>query len=254
MSPLSSGRTPANTWSMPSSAATASATCGASPVIITTRRPRACRASTASRDSARTLSARLERPDPRTVDQHVQHDRPLGPPGLRAGQRLQAVRPGAGPGRRPRRCRPSTTAVTPTAGEEVNDSAPRDTSIRRSSGRSDDRLGQRVLALGLPPPRPSPSSSLLVDPARRQRPPVTTGRPSVRVPVLSNRTVSTVRIASRAIRSVIKMPPRAARSVAIDDHQRDGQAQGVRAGDDQHRDASGPGRTPAAPAPSTPRR
>ncbi len=113
---LSSGSTSANTSSMPRSSATASATCLASPVIITTFTPRACSASTASRDSARVWSSSARAPmtvPPRTTYSTAaprSRQRPTAP--VRAsGTRRPDSRSSVGPPTVT--SAPSTVAVTP---------------------------------------------------------------------------------------------------------------------------------------------
>ena len=80
----------------------------------------------------------------------------------------------------------------------------------------------------------SASSRSSPSPASTAATPVTAGWPLVSVPVLSNSTASTVRIRSSASRSLTRMPARAATLGGDRDHQRDGQPERVRAGDDQH--------------------
>ena len=162
--------------------------------------------------------------------------RPVGRPVGRSAARDSAARRS-----RSRRGPPTATVRPSTVGADPDRG-------RRRGSRS--RRGHRQAAVAGPRPRsPGPAGARCRPrrrrPARAPRPPVDAGRwrrvvtagsPLVRVPVLSNSTVSTVRIRSSAARSLTSTPPRAARSVEMDDHQRDRQAQRVRAGDDQHGD------------------
>ena len=138
---LSSGFTPAKTRSTPSSLPTAWETASASPVIMTTWMPRACKASTACRDSSRISSARPIAP---MTAPSAMTCRMMAPSAFHSSLDPSALSPCSwrrfGPPTET--SRPSTTAVTPTAvdarkSEAFVSSIPRDlaaATMARASG------------------------------------------------------------------------------------------------------------------------
>ena len=197
---------------MPSSAATVSATDGASPVIITTWMPTACSAATVSRDSGRISSATLSAPATCRSTSTCSTVAPSASHSARCGR---GIRPcwASRYGPPTSTTLPSTVAFTPTAGADeksvtIGTGSCRDWAAARmafANGCSENDSAAAASA--------STSSSLCPSLVCR---PVTAGSPLVRVPVLSKSTVSTVRIDSSASRSLIRTPPLAARSVAIE--------------------------------------
>ena len=111
-----------------------------------------------------------------------------------------------------RTIRPSTVAVTPTAGDDEKSVQRGTESSRRRAASTIARASGCSLSDSAAAASASTSSSL----PRAAAIPVTAGSPLVSVPVLSNNTALTVRMLSSASRSFTSTPPRAARSVAID--------------------------------------
>ena len=236
---LSSGSTSANTSSMPRSAATASATCCASPVIIATRTPICCR-------SVDRLHATRGGPRPRG------RTRPTTC--LVAARR--AARGAALPPSRDRRGelggdstpRSRTSAGPPTA-SRVPSTWPRRRG--RAAPGSPRRRGRAPLrsraaatiarasgcSLSDSTAAASVSSVVVaVDPRRRPRR-SPRARPSSACPSCRTAPCRHVRIRSSASRSWTRMPARAA-TRSRSRYQRDRQAERVRARDHQHGDGA----------------
>src|SRR5215218_3007077 len=210
---LSSGRTSANTSSMPRSAATASATWRASPVSITTRLPSRWSSWTAWRDSGRTASSSARAPSTSpsratysTVAPRRRHWSSW--PASASGSRSPSSRSRAGPPTAA--VTPSTLAVTPRPVIERKSPACGRSPRSRAAATIARASGCSLSASAAPASRSSPSAS-----PSTAATPVTAGSPVVRVPVLSNRTASTVRIRSSASRSVTRIPLRALSAVEM---------------------------------------
>ena len=131
-----------------------------------------------------------------------------------------------------RTCRPSTVAAAPRPASDSNAEAPRGASLRspaarttaRASGCSESASTAAVSASSASSSKPGAATM-----------PASTGSPRVSVPVLSKMTTCTSRRALQRQPVLDQQPVARAERGADGDHQRDGQAQGVRAGDDQHR-------------------
>ena len=199
------------TSSMPRSAATASATSRASPVIMTTRTPaRAARrplAATPGRTSSSSASAPMIRPSritTSTVAPRVAPCRDLSPD--RRGHVEPALAQEAGPPTAT--SRPSTVARDAATGQrpEAGRAAAIEPALAGAAPRSRAPAGARCR----PRRRPRARASRRVVDRRRRRRRGRPGSPFVNVPVLSNNTASTVRIRSSARRSLTSMPARAA--------------------------------------------
>ena len=249
---MSSGSTSANTSSMPRSAATASATCRASPVIITTRMPSSWSCSTASRASGRTWSSSANAPTTFAVSDEVEHRRAAAPPGSvcrrELGGHVEARARAAGPARRPRPASRSTVASTPRpviarkSLRRAGSSRAR-ARRRRSRGRADARSR----------PRPRPPAR-----ARRRGP----GRGDAGDDVLAAR--QRARLVEQ--HGVDEAPALEAEPVLDEDaaargergrdrdHERDREPERVRAGDHEHGDRADHGGVDVAERAPTRRR
>ena len=245
----------------PRSAATASATGRASPVIITIFSTPCARSSV---DRLPGLGPDLvlerERADhsgrPSPSAQQVQHGRAAGRPVVRSRRQV------GGHGRRqlPQQGR-TADGVRGAVDDGLRRRARSATrkSVRRwrpaalgcgGRARWPGRAGARCRPR---PPPASRSTSSSVSPAAAATP-VTACAPLVRVPVLSNSTASTVRMRSSARRSLTRMPAFGGDRGRQRDDQRDGQAERVRAGDHQHGDRADHGLVDVAEQPTRRRR
>ena len=243
---LSAGRTSANTSSMSSSAATACATCRASPVIMATLMPRCLQ----GRDGLAGLGPHgileADRAQDRAAVHHVEHRRAAAPARRRWRRPSPAVPADAELPEQGRAAHLDRAAVDRGADAAAGQrreavgrresSSPRSraaATIARASGMFAVRLhgggeGQHASVRGL-----SPSG------ARRRS--LSSGSPLVRVPVLSNSTTSTGPHALQR-HPVLDQHARPGGPLGGDgDDERDGQAQGVRAGDHQHGHGAGDG-------------
>ena len=135
--------------------------------------------------------------------------------------------------RRPCRCGRPTSASTPRPVREAKRAArgtamPRAAPPRRSPGPADAPSSP-------PPPRRARAPRRSSRPPRRRHP-RPRARPLVSVPVLSKSTTSTLRASSSAMRSCGSAARARAERGGDRRHERDGEAECVRAGDDEHRD------------------
>ena len=216
---------------------TASATWRASPVIITTSTPSRVQLGDGLAGLGPDLVLERERADDLVAADEVEHGGAAAAAIRRSASRelvgiVERRARAAAPGRRRRSASPSIVGFDAPAGDRPEVRWPRGRRRGRAAA-ADDRPGQRVLAVGLDGRRRAAA------PRRRRRrrspaTPVTACSPLVSVPVLSNSTASIVRIRSRASRSLTRIPACADTRRRQRDHQRDGQAEGVRAGDHQH--------------------
>ena len=202
--------------------------------------PSSCRASTACADSGADLVGQLQRARPprrrrstcRTIAPSPRHAARLGQLGL-AGLVAAAA------GRRPAPSWPSTVAVTPTAGDDEKSDAAGTVSSRAARG-GDDGPGQRVLGVGLGGGR------------QRQHVVFACGRRVAATAV--TRGLALGQGAGLVEQHGADRPHALQREPVLDQHaaaggafggdghhQRDRQAERVRAGDDQHGDGADDG-------------